>query len=65
MQRSSTFDPTTWLSRWKAAGGAWVNTSLILPPPHRRELERMIGDLAPHEIRAVAQHLGVAVEPVE
>lgn len=59
------FDPAAWLARWSAAGGGWAGRNLLLPSQHRRALQRMVDDLAPDELRAVAEHMGVNVEPAE
>lgn len=52
------FSPRDWLARWRDAGGAWANSTLLLPPQHRRSLQTMVDELAPDEIRAIAAHLG-------
>lgn len=59
------FDPARWLASWSAAGGGWAGRTLILPPPARPRLRAMIGKLGADEIRAVAEHLGVELEPAE
>lgn len=59
------FDPAAWLAPWSAAGGGWAGRNLLLPSQHRRALQRMVDDLAPDELRAVAEHMGVNVEPAE
>lgn len=51
------FDPAAWLERWRDAGGAWANSTLLLPPQHRRTLQAMVDELAPDDIRAIAEHL--------
>ncbi|WP_137871475.1 hypothetical protein [Sphingopyxis sp. 2PD] len=56
------FDPRSWLAAWTAAGGAWANSTLLLPPQHRRSLRAMLDELGADEIRAVAEHLGVSAE---
>lgn len=53
------FDPEQWLDRWKAAGGGWAGRNLLLPPPHRSALQKLVDDLGPEELRALAVHLGV------
>jgi hypothetical protein len=61
----SKFDPADWLALWKEAGGGWAGRSLLLPSQHRRTLQRMVDDLALDELRAIAEHMGVNVEPAE
>lgn len=62
---SDPFDPAQWLTRWRDAGGGWAGRNLLLPPPHRRRLKAMLRELDAGDILAVAEHLGVNVEPVE
>lgn len=58
---TDSFDPRLWLNRWRDAGGAWANSTLLLPPQHRRTLQTMVDELAPEDIRAIAEHLGAQV----
>lgn len=53
------FDPAAWLARWTIAGGGFAGKVLLLPPPHRRALQKLIDDLEPHELQSLAVHMGV------
>lgn len=52
------FDAAEWLARWTAAGGGWAGRNLLLPPPHRRALQKLVDDLSADEIAALAEHMG-------
>jgi len=65
MHNPEQFNAAQCLAHWTEAGGGWVGRSLLLPPQHRRALRCMVDDLAPDELRAVAEHMGVNVEPAE
>jgi hypothetical protein len=58
------FDPAAWLARWKAAGGGWVNSTLLLLNGDPDALNALAGELTNERYAALHDHL-TSWEPAE